>query len=116
MTNPLHRKKLSLLLDHWPQSNVQALQFDTNAVLGKTRSKFAAIDVVLFSREDWLDEIGLPQYKNSFDRSNVDGLVLSQLNAVEKRKTTELDVEFTFSLFRTTPNSSTFIFTFTGSL
>lgn len=60
--NPLHRKKLSLAL--------QAVASDAPDLLYELDHNFVA---------RWLDDIGLPQYKDSFYEGRVDGRMLNYL-------------------------------------
>ncbi|KAK7913020.1 hypothetical protein WMY93_013231 [Mugilogobius chulae] len=62
MKNPLHRKKLQLAL---------------NAFSTKTVEKSSELDHIWVTR--WLDDIGLPQYKDQFHEARVDGRVLQYL-------------------------------------
>ncbi|XP_072320653.1 liprin-beta-2 isoform X2 [Eucyclogobius newberryi] len=62
MKNPLHRKKLQLAL---------------NAFSTKTIEKSSELDHIWVTR--WLDDIGLPQYKDHFHEARVDGRVLQYL-------------------------------------
>ncbi|XP_055087947.1 liprin-beta-2 isoform X5 [Periophthalmus magnuspinnatus] len=62
MKNPLHRKKLQLAL---------------NAFSTKTIEKSSELDHIWVTR--WLDDIGLPQYKDQFHEARVDGRVLQYL-------------------------------------
>ncbi|KAM4721630.1 liprin-beta-2 isoform 2-T2 [Rhinophrynus dorsalis] len=60
--NPLHRKKLQLAL---------------NAINTKNDEKSGQLDYIWVTR--WLDDIGLPQYKDQFHESRVDGKMLQYL-------------------------------------
>uniref|UniRef100_A0A1A8NER2 PTPRF interacting protein, binding protein 2 (Liprin beta 2) n=1 Tax=Nothobranchius pienaari TaxID=704102 RepID=A0A1A8NER2_9TELE len=62
MKNPLHRKKLQLAM---------------KTVTSKQPEKSAELDYVWVTR--WLDDIGLPQYKDQFNDGRVDGHVLKYL-------------------------------------
>ncbi|XP_055365421.1 liprin-beta-2b isoform X11 [Betta splendens] len=62
MKNPLHRKKLQLAI---------------NTFSSKQPEKSAELDYTWVNR--WLDDIGLPQYKDQFNESRVDGLMLQYL-------------------------------------
>ncbi|CAF0996093.1 unnamed protein product [Rotaria sordida] len=61
MRNPLHRKKLQLYLNGLCTGQTEINYLDTHWVL------------------KWLDDIGLPQYKEYFAESKVDGQVLNNL-------------------------------------
>lgn len=60
--HPLHRKKLQLAL---------------RAFTNKTMEKSSELDHIWVTR--WLDDIGLPQYKDQFYESKVDGRMLQYL-------------------------------------
>ncbi|XP_058244405.1 liprin-beta-2 isoform X5 [Hemibagrus wyckioides] len=60
--HPLHRKKLQLAL---------------RSFSNKTMEKSSELDHIWVTR--WLDDIGLPQYKDQFHESRVDGRVLQYL-------------------------------------
>lgn len=60
--NPLHRKKLVLAL--------QALVSDGPDVMGRLSNRWVL---------SWLEEIGLPQYKDTFSEGSVDGRMLNYL-------------------------------------
>ncbi|XP_067275377.1 liprin-beta-2 isoform X2 [Pseudorasbora parva] len=60
--HPLHRKKLQLAL---------------RALSNKTMEKSSELDHIWVTR--WLDDIGLPQYKDQFYESKVDGRMLQYL-------------------------------------
>uniref|UniRef100_A0A1A7XP21 PTPRF interacting protein, binding protein 2 (Liprin beta 2) n=1 Tax=Iconisemion striatum TaxID=60296 RepID=A0A1A7XP21_9TELE len=62
MKNPLHRKKLQLAM---------------KTVTSKQPEKSSELDYVWVTR--WLDDIGLPQYKDQFNDGRVDGHVLKYL-------------------------------------
>jgi len=62
LKNPLHRKKLQLAL--------QALVSDGADVMGRLSNQWVL---------GWLDDIGLPQYKDSFSDGSVDGRMLNYL-------------------------------------
>uniref|UniRef100_A0A8C6PIT1 PPFIA binding protein 2 n=1 Tax=Nothobranchius furzeri TaxID=105023 RepID=A0A8C6PIT1_NOTFU len=62
MKNPLHRKKLQLAM---------------KTATSKQPEKSAELDYVWVTR--WLDDIGLPQYKDQFNDGRVDGHVLKYL-------------------------------------
>ncbi|RMX44483.1 hypothetical protein pdam_00006070 [Pocillopora damicornis] len=62
LKNPLHRKKLQLAL--------QALVSDGADVMGRLSNHWVL---------GWLDDIGLPQYKDSFSEGSVDGHMLNYL-------------------------------------
>uniref|UniRef100_A0A7N6B0A0 SAM domain-containing protein n=1 Tax=Anabas testudineus TaxID=64144 RepID=A0A7N6B0A0_ANATE len=62
MKNPLHRKKL---------------QFALKAFTSKTVEKSAELDHIWVTR--WLDDIGLPQYKDQFHEARVDGRMIQYL-------------------------------------
>uniref|UniRef100_A0A665VCW0 PPFIA binding protein 2a n=1 Tax=Echeneis naucrates TaxID=173247 RepID=A0A665VCW0_ECHNA len=62
MKNPLHRKKLQLAL---------------RAFTTKTVEKSAELDHIWVTR--WLDDIGLPQYKDQFHEARVDGRMIQYL-------------------------------------
>ncbi|CAF0918897.1 unnamed protein product [Adineta ricciae] len=61
MRNPLHRKKLQLCLTGLCTRQTEAYSLDTYWV------------------QKWLDDIGLPQYKEYFAESKVDGRILNSL-------------------------------------
>lgn len=70
MRNPLHRKKLQLALQAIGSEQVDdAGQLDYNWV---TR---------------WLDDIGLPQYKDAFSEARIDGRMLHYLSVVSSNLT-----------------------------
>ncbi|XP_069821907.1 liprin-beta-2 isoform X10 [Dendropsophus ebraccatus] len=60
--NPLHRKKLQLAL---------------SAISSKKDEKSGQLDHIWVTR--WLDDIGLPQYKDQFHEARVDGRMLQYL-------------------------------------
>lgn len=60
--NPLHRKKLQLAI---------------RSFSGKRQEKSADLDYIWVTR--WLDDIGLPQYKDQFNEARVDGHMLQYL-------------------------------------
>uniref|UniRef100_A0A8C6SNN3 PPFIA binding protein 2 n=1 Tax=Neogobius melanostomus TaxID=47308 RepID=A0A8C6SNN3_9GOBI len=60
--NPLHRKKLQLAI---------------RSFSGKKEEKSADLDYIWVTR--WLDDIGLPQYKDQFNEARVDGHMLQYL-------------------------------------
>ncbi|XP_041416850.1 liprin-beta-2 isoform X11 [Xenopus laevis] len=60
--HPLHRKKLQLAI---------------NTISGKKEEKSGQLDHIWVTR--WLDDIGLPQYKDQFHDSRVDGKMLQFL-------------------------------------
>uniref|UniRef100_A0A8C5DTH1 Liprin-beta-2-like n=1 Tax=Gouania willdenowi TaxID=441366 RepID=A0A8C5DTH1_GOUWI len=62
MKNPLHRKKLQLAL---------------KAFTTKVVEKSAELDHIWVTR--WLDDIGLPQYKDHFHEARVDGCMIQYL-------------------------------------
>ncbi|XP_028257552.1 liprin-beta-2 isoform X1 [Parambassis ranga] len=62
MKNPLHRKKLQLAL---------------RAFTTKVVEKSSELDYIWVTR--WLDDIGLPQYKDQFHEARVDGRMLQYL-------------------------------------
>ncbi|XP_073320594.1 liprin-beta-2 isoform X2 [Pagrus major] len=62
MKNPLHRKKLQLAL---------------NAFTTKVIEKSSELDYIWVTR--WLDDIGLPQYKDQFHEARVDGRMIQYL-------------------------------------
>ncbi|XP_028306844.1 liprin-beta-2b isoform X12 [Gouania willdenowi] len=62
MKNPLHRKKLQLSI---------------KTISGKQPEKSAELDYLWVTR--WLDDIGLPQYKDQFNDGRVDGPMLQYL-------------------------------------
>ncbi|KAM9376357.1 liprin-beta-2b isoform 4-T4 [Pholidichthys leucotaenia] len=62
MKNPLHRKKLQLSI---------------KALSSKQPEKSAELDYIWVTR--WLDDIGLPQYKDQFNEGRVDGQMLQYL-------------------------------------
>ncbi|CAG05717.1 unnamed protein product, partial [Tetraodon nigroviridis] len=62
MRNPLHRKKLQLAL---------------RAFSTKTVEKSSELDYIWVAR--WLDDIGLPQYKDQFHEARVDGRMIQYL-------------------------------------
>ncbi|KAI3371690.1 hypothetical protein L3Q82_024255 [Scortum barcoo] len=62
MKNPLHRKKLQLAI---------------KTLSSKQHEKSAELDYVWVTR--WLDDIGLPQYKDQFNEGRVDGQMLQYL-------------------------------------
>ncbi|CAF4771965.1 unnamed protein product, partial [Rotaria sp. Silwood2] len=65
MRNPLHRKKLQLYLNSLFTGQTEVNSLDTHWILR------------------WLDDIGLPQYKEYFSESKVDGQVLNNLTLVK---------------------------------
>ncbi|XP_041639970.1 liprin-beta-2 isoform X2 [Cheilinus undulatus] len=62
MKNPLHRKKLQLAL---------------HAFMTKVIEKSSELDHIWVTR--WLDDIGLPQYKDQFHEARVDGRMIQYL-------------------------------------
>ncbi|XP_061628712.1 liprin-beta-2b isoform X11 [Phyllopteryx taeniolatus] len=62
MKNPLHRKKLHLSM---------------KTLTSKQHEKSAELDYLWVTR--WLDDIGLPQYKDQFNEGRVDGQMLQYL-------------------------------------
>ncbi|XP_049574810.1 liprin-beta-2 isoform X2 [Syngnathus scovelli] len=62
MKHPLHRKKLQLAL---------------KAFSNKTTEKSSELDHIWVTR--WLDDIGLPQYKDQFHEARVDGRMIQYL-------------------------------------
>ncbi|XP_062276580.1 liprin-beta-2b isoform X2 [Scomber scombrus] len=62
LKNPLHRKKLQLAIKTFSSKHVE---------------KSAELDYVWVTR--WLDDIGLPQYKDQFNEGRVDGQMLQYL-------------------------------------
>lgn len=62
MKNPLHRKKLQLAI---------------KTISSKQPEKSAELDYIWVTR--WLDDIGLPQYKDQFNEGRVDGQMLQYL-------------------------------------
>lgn len=60
--NPLHRKKLQLAI---------------RSFSGKRQERSADLDYIWVTR--WLDDIGLPQYKDQFNDARVDGHMLQYL-------------------------------------
>ncbi|CAK6969957.1 liprin-beta-2b isoform X4 [Scomber scombrus] len=62
LKNPLHRKKLQLAIKTFSSKQVE---------------KSAELDYVWVTR--WLDDIGLPQYKDQFNEGRVDGQMLQYL-------------------------------------
>ncbi|KAL6113201.1 ppfibp2 [Pungitius sinensis] len=62
MKNPLHRKKLQLALKAFPT---------------KDKEKSSQLDYIWVTR--WLDDIGLPQYKDHFHEARVDGRMIQYL-------------------------------------
>ncbi|XP_061736775.1 liprin-beta-2 isoform X8 [Nerophis ophidion] len=62
MKHPLHRKKLQLAL---------------RAFTNKVAEKSASLDHIWVTR--WLDDIGLPQYKDQFHEARVDGRMIQYL-------------------------------------
>ncbi|XP_039891986.1 liprin-beta-2b isoform X2 [Simochromis diagramma] len=62
MKNPLHRKKLQLSI---------------KVISSKQPEKSAELDYLWVTR--WLDDIGLPQYKDQFNEGRVDGQMLQYL-------------------------------------
>ncbi|XP_061882794.1 liprin-beta-2 isoform X3 [Entelurus aequoreus] len=62
MKHPLHRKKLQLAL---------------RAFTNKVSEKSAALDHIWVTR--WLDDIGLPQYKDQFHEARVDGRMIQYI-------------------------------------
>uniref|UniRef100_A0A3P8SG16 PPFIA binding protein 2a n=1 Tax=Amphiprion percula TaxID=161767 RepID=A0A3P8SG16_AMPPE len=62
MKNPLHRKKLQLAL---------------RAFTTKVVEKSSELDYIWVTR--WLDDIGLPQYKDQFHEARVDGRMIQYL-------------------------------------
>lgn len=67
--NPLHRKKLSLLLQS---------MYDKNNINLADINLLNCIDYQWVTK--WLDDIGLPQYKVVFSESKIDGLMLNILS------------------------------------
>uniref|UniRef100_A0A3Q1HWJ1 SAM domain-containing protein n=1 Tax=Anabas testudineus TaxID=64144 RepID=A0A3Q1HWJ1_ANATE len=65
MKNPLHRKKLQLAIKTFSS---------------KQPEKSAELDYIWVNR--WLDDIGLPQYKDQFNDGRVDGQMLQYLTVV----------------------------------
>lgn len=75
MRNPLHRKKLQLALQAIGSEQVDDPgQLDYNWV---TR---------------WLDDIGLPQYKDAFSEARIDGRMLHYLSVVSSITTSQSHV------------------------
>ncbi|XP_058500508.1 liprin-beta-2b isoform X5 [Solea solea] len=66
MKNPLHRKKLQLA---------------TKTFSSKQPVKSAELDYIWVTR--WLDDIGLPQYKDQFNEGRVDGQMLQYLTVID---------------------------------
>ncbi|KAK1887183.1 Liprin-beta-2, partial [Dissostichus eleginoides] len=64
--NPLHRKKLQLAI---------------RTISSKQPDKSAELDYIWVTR--WLDDIGLPQYKDQFNEGRVDGQMLQFLTVNE---------------------------------
>ncbi|KAJ4938528.1 hypothetical protein JOQ06_003141 [Pogonophryne albipinna] len=64
--NPLHRKKLQLAI---------------KTISSKQPDKSAELDYIWVTR--WLDDIGLPQYKDQFNEGRVDGQMLQFLTVNE---------------------------------
>ncbi|XP_056909284.1 liprin-beta-2b isoform X4 [Takifugu flavidus] len=62
LKNPLHRKKLQLAI---------------KTIVSKQPEKSAELDYIWVTR--WLDDIGLPQYKDQFNEGRVDGQMLQYL-------------------------------------
>ncbi|XP_062417763.1 liprin-beta-2 isoform X3 [Pungitius pungitius] len=62
MKNPLHRKKLQLALKAFPTKDIE---------------KSSQLDYIWVTR--WLDDIGLPQYKDHFHEARVDGRMIQYL-------------------------------------
>ncbi|KAM8893669.1 liprin-beta-2 isoform 3-T3 [Spinachia spinachia] len=62
MKNPLHRKKLQLALKAFPTKVIE---------------KSSQLDYIWVTR--WLDDIGLPQYKDNFHEARVDGRMIQYL-------------------------------------
>uniref|UniRef100_H3DR96 PPFIA binding protein 2 n=1 Tax=Tetraodon nigroviridis TaxID=99883 RepID=H3DR96_TETNG len=62
LKNPLHRKKLQLAIQ---------------TITSKQPEKSAELDHIWVTR--WLDDIGLPQYKDQFNEGRVDGQMLQYL-------------------------------------
>ncbi|KAE8606715.1 hypothetical protein XENTR_v10010823 [Xenopus tropicalis] len=65
--HPLHRKKLQMAI---------------NAINSKKEEKSGQLDHIWVTR--WLDDIGLPQYKDQFHDSRVDGKMLQFLTVVSE--------------------------------
>lgn len=65
ITNPLHRKKLRLAIS------------ELNGDCDRITKAAAKMDYIWVAR--WLDDIGLPQYKDAFTNARVDGRVLNYL-------------------------------------
>lgn len=65
ITNPLHRKKLRLAIS------------ELNGDCDKVTKAAAKLDYLWVAR--WLDDIGLPQYKDKFIEARIDGRVLNYL-------------------------------------
>lgn len=88
LKNPLHRKKLQLAI-----KTITSKQPEKSAELDhiwvtrmyleqRVQSKESASDGRLFSFAGWLDDIGLPQYKDQFNEGRVDGQMLQYLTVV----------------------------------
>lgn len=84
MRNPLHRKKLQLCLTGLCTRQTEAYSLDTYWVQSKNSEFIKQKSDVCFSVE-WLDDIGLPQYKEYFAESKVDGRILNSLTLVKSR-------------------------------
>ena len=68
MKHPLHKKKLLLLLaEHKVGSGIE-----------DKRDNRKSLDPIWTMR--WLEDLGLPQYKDSFNEARVDGLLLDNLS------------------------------------
>lgn len=83
MRNPLHRKKLQLCLNGLCTKQSEANILDTHWVQSMLIRYLMNIKMKrsLF-RIEWLDDIGLPQYKEYFAESKVDGRLLNNLTLV----------------------------------
>lgn len=87
MRNPLHRKKLQLCLNGLCTRQTEATGLDTHwvqSVFIAFQKKCQIYSFLVFFKE-WLDDIGLPQYKEYFTESKVDGRILNHLTLVRKR-------------------------------
>lgn len=85
MRNPLHRKKLQLCLNGLCTRQTEANILDTHWVQSMMQTlvcfSHRSLLFVCFVQE-WLDDIGLPQYKEYFVESKVDGRLLNNLTLV----------------------------------
>lgn len=93
MKNPLHRKKLQLAMNAFTSKvREKSSELDYIWVTRKTLSSLdlsccdrAALNVCLSVclLSGWLDDIGLPQYKDQFHEARVDGRMIQYLTVVK---------------------------------